>query len=566
MSAMRPVTNHGPLLVGVGSLLAALASNFWWLQRNELPDGFQNEYEHVYTLTEVYFRIRDVSLADAWSSLWDGYYPPLNALVGSLGLTVFGSSLDVAIGSLLVFFVLLAGATFVVARRTSGPDVAGLALVLVSLYPGLYGNARRFEPNITLAAMLALAIGWLVLNPVLRRKRDAVFLGVLCGLGMLADRVVFAVYLAPVVLAAGYSAWVKGSGLRKSLSNWLVVAVVTLVFCAYYYLRFIEGHLSEITTQIGGEITSEGDQTLSHPPWTLLGIFYYPISWLDAQMGLTLGTFSLLGLLLYLFRARSGLELGQRRTLEAWLFGGLFIITLVGKKQAFYSLPLLAPVAIFAARGWYSVLRGRVGRGLLIFAVFGLGMYQLALHTFGSDHVPTPGKWSLLAGVSPLPQNLLGSEYTMAAAPEAQGLDFETFAEDCKTHQAQLKVSGDELPYIVVFSDSHRAYEGQVMPTVRLAMDSLLVEGVLMNGHAVEENGERAACFLYLTDSDEVWPSASEVRAHWARWGAGEPGEALQKTLASMRLRVARHRSWSSVWNTNVHAYTLDRPSLLGTE
>jgi len=566
MSPMRAVTNHGPLLAGVGSLFAALASNLWWLQRNELPDGFQNEYEHVYTLTEVYFRIRDVSLTDAWSSLWDGYYPPLNSLVGSLGMALFGASLDTAVGSLLVFFLLLAVATVVVARRTSGPNGAGLALILVSLYPGLYGNARRFEPNITLAAMLALAVGWLLLNPGLRRRRDAVLLGAICGLGMLADRVVFAVYFAPVVLAVAYSAWAKGSGLRQPLKRWLLIGAVALGFCAYYYLRFFEGHLSEITTQLGGEITSEGDQTLSHPPWTLLGLFYYPISWLDAQMGLTLGTVSLLGLLMYLWRGRAGLALDQRRILEAWLFGGLFIITVVGKKQAFYSLPLLAPVAIVAARGWYAVLRGRLGRGFLIVLVFGLGMYQLALQTFGPDDVPTPGKWSLLAGVSPLPPNLLGSEYTMAAAPDPQGLRLETFAEECKTHQGQLKESGDELPYVVVFSDSHRAYEGQVMPTVRLAMDSLLVEGVLMNGHAVEENGDRAACFLYLTDSDEVWPAASEVRAHWARWGAGEPSDSLQKRLASMRFRVARYRSWSSVWNTNVHAYTLARPASLGSE
>ena len=140
MSPMRAVTNHGPLLAGVGCLFAAIASNFWWLQRNELPDGFQNEYEHVYTLTEVYFRIRDVSLTDAWSSLWDGYYPPLNSLVGSLGMTLFGSSLDAAVGSLLLFFLLLAGATVAVTRRMSGLHEAGLALIFVSLYPGLYGN------------------------------------------------------------------------------------------------------------------------------------------------------------------------------------------------------------------------------------------------------------------------------------------------------------------------------------------------------------------------------------------------------------------------------------------
>jgi hypothetical protein len=147
----------------------------------------------------------------------------------------------------------------------------------------------------------------------------------------------------------------------------------------------------------------------------------------------------------------------------------------------------------------------------------------------------------------------------MAAAPDPQGLRLEEVAATCSEHQAVLASEGDVLPYLVLFSESQRAYEGQVMPTLRLAMDSLLVEGVLMNGEAVEDQGSRASCFLFLTDGAAAWPSFDAVRAQWAQWGVGDPGEGLRQRLESMQGRVRSHSSWKSRWGTTVHLYTLVR-------
>jgi len=554
---MRIRSHSLPLLVGSAGLATVLGANAWWLRQNELPDGFQNEYEHVYTLTEVFFRLRDNSLSDAWSNLWDGYYPPLNSLVGSLGLSLFGSSLDVAIGSLALFLVLLVFVTGLLAGRLAGARVASLALAFTLLYPGLYGNARRFEPNIALAAMVALAVGWLALHPHLRRRRDAVILGLLFGAGMLTDRVVFIVYMAPPLGLVLYRLLKERRDLGERLARWgLVFGLMTLV-CGYYYLRFVEGHLDEITTQIGGEITSAGDESPSHPPWTLLGLFYYPISWIDAQMGAVLGTLTLAGIALYVFLGRSSLDPRMRGLVEAWLFGGLLIITVVGKKQAFYSIPLLAPAAIFASVGWHSALRSHRVRAVFLCTVLALGGYQLSLLTLGPDRVPAPGHWSLVAGTSPLPRGLLGSEYTMASAPDPQGLQLERMAAQCRAHQEKLRSAGADLPYVVLFSNSQRAYEGQVMPTLRLAMDTLLVEGVVMNGEAVEDQGDRASCLLYLTDGDEEWPGIEDVRSQWAQWGVGVPGLGLQDRLEEMRTRVLTHESWMTRWDSRVHTFTL---------
>jgi hypothetical protein len=278
-------------------------------------------------------------------------------------------------------------------------------------------------------------------------------------------------------------------------------------------------------------------------------------------MGGLLGLLTLLGLVLYLLRGRSGLEPLGRGLLESWLFGGLLIITLVSKKQAFYSIPLLAPAAILAAVGWSSLIRGQRAWAGALALVLSLGTYQLAYRTFGPDLVPVPGGWALLAGRSPLPPQLLGSEYTMASAPDPQGLRLEEVAATCKAHQATLAGQGAPLPYLMLFSDSQRVYEGQLMPTLRLAMDSLQVEGVLMNGEAVEDQAGRAGCFLYVTDGNRVWPSFADVQAQWMQWGVGDPGEGLRLELKRLRGKVASHRSWKTRWGSSVHLFTLGNSS-----
>ena len=145
----------------------------------------------------------------------------------------------------------------------------------------------------------------------------------------------------------------------------------------------------------------------------------------------------------------------------------------------------------------------------------------------------------------------------MAAAPDPQGLRLGEAAATCRAHQERGAADGEALPYVVLFSDSQRAYEGQVMPTLRLAMDSLLVEGVLMNGEAVQDQGGRAGCFLYLTDGGRDWPDFSDVQAQWAQWGAGKPSEGLRQRLVEMRQRVVLHRSWTTRWGSAVHLFTL---------
>jgi len=535
-------------------VVTLLGSNLWWLRRNDLPDGFQNEYEHIYTLTEIYFRFRDSGLAEAWSSLWDGYYPPLMHLVGASGLTLAGRSSVVPTMSLGIFLALLLGATCWMVYRVRGPEAAAVAIVLLATYPSVFGNARRYEPNIAVSALVAVAAGLLIVRKGLDKWTTAGLFGVLCGLGMLADRLVFFVYLVPLAAVAGVRAARRydATELTSALLRWCAAGVITLAVSGYYYARFFAGHVDEVVTQLGGEIEAGGEITASLPWWSATGLTYYPLSFLDSQMGLAIGGLTAIGVALYLVKGRREIDPESAAMLDAWLFGGLVIITLVSKKQPFYAIPLLAPAAACAAIGFRALPdpRAFVAAGALIVA---LGGHQLAFLTHGEGLWPAPGRWTWFAGASPFPEGFLGNEYTQAAPPHQMGLNVPRMAELCAAQTAK----NPARPIVVVFGEAQGAYEGQLMPTLRLELDSLLVEGVLMNGHAVQENADRAGCFVYVTGAEPAWPTHEQIRQEWEDWSIGTPTSVLYDAMDSMEARAYPLDRWMTERDERVHVYTL---------
>jgi hypothetical protein len=528
------------------------SSTAWWLDRNELPDGFQNEYEHSYTLTEIYFRVRDVGWAEAWTPLWSGYYPPLNHAVASAGMAVVGRSHPAAVLSLGLFLLILLGSGAALGRGLRDASTGAVAAGLLASYPSIFGNARRYEPNVALSGMVAAALAVLILRGGLDRRRTAVFFGLLCGLGMMTDRVVFAVYLVP---ATAVLLWrgLQGADRGRVVRSWALAVAVALLVCGYFYAVWIRVHVWEVWTQLGTEITAGGEQSQSLPVWTVRGLLYYPLSFLDAQMGLVPGALTLAGLGVYLARGRAHVSFERRRLLEATAFGGLLIVTLIGKKQPFYSVPLLMPVAVVAALGWRSIPRAWI-RGVLVCVLIVAGAQQLTFLTRGEGIAPTPGRWAYLAGASPFPPRFLGYEYTQAWAPREQEIGLERAADLCAAERSEKQ------PLVVLFSDAHAAYEGQVMPTARLLLDTLDVEGVTMSPEAVADRHHEAACFIYMTDGDASWPSGDSVQAHWDTWGIGEVPEPTRQALGAMQTRARQIGSWRGEPEGRVLVYGIDRP------
>ena len=147
----------------------------------------------------------------------------------------------------------------------------------------------------------------------------------------------------------------------------------------------------------------------------------------------------------------------------------------------------------------------------------------------------------------------LGYEYTQAAPPVNTGLALDRMADLC----AAQRVRAPDKPYTMVFSDAHGAYEGQLMPALRLELDTRLVEGVLMNGPAVQDQAAQASCFVHVTSGPDPWPTDDAIRQEWADWGVGEPSPGLLDALSRMRDRSYPLDRWSTSRGDHVHVFTL---------
>lgn len=518
--------------------LLLTAATLWWLPRNDLPNGFQNEYAHLYTLTEVHFRIRDEGLDAARSSLWDGYYPPAPHGVASAVLHATGGDRVEATASSAVWLLLWLAGTAALGRMLAGPSAGAFAVGLLAGWPSVFGTVRRYEPNAALAACVAAA-GALLVSGLGNRRHAAAF-GILAGLGMLSDRLVFAVYLAPLALLALVRP-------RPAERPRLVAALaVGLALCGWFYVRWFSIHLPEVLTQLGGEITRAGEQTGAFPAWTPVGLAWYPLAFVDRMMGLGPGVIALGGLIAWGLHGRKRVEPALRGRFELFLFGGLLLITAVSKKQPFYAIPLLAPLAAAVGAAWTGMVRGP--RIAVAVAVAGLGLAQLLALTAFVFVVPRP-----LSGFPLFPSGLLGHEYTQAAPPHRQDLGVDRIASICRDQTA-------ERPYTMVFSDAHGAYEGQLMPTLRLALDTRLVEGVLMAGEAVADQEIHAGCFVFVTDADERWPTPEMVTTLFEPWGLGDPSSNLLQALAAMEARSRLLERWDAGTGEAVFVYAIAPP------
>jgi len=530
---------------GLGLAAIVLGTAGAWLASNDLPDGYQNEFIHLFTLGEIWFRARDDGWAEAWPFLWDEYYPPLLHGPAALAMAVFGPGRIIAVlaqGLWLVPLLLATGAL----ARTALPGPVGFwgglgAMTLLASAPAVFGNVRRYEPNIAVAGAVALALWWLA-RTGLSHRRDAVIFGLLCAAGLLVDRIVFVVYLA------GPVAWLLWRD--KRWSRWGVAAAVTAAGAGYYYVGFLALHAGEITSQLGGEITSRGDLSGGLSVFTLKGLLYYPLSWVDGGLGLLPALAVFAGGALWVWRARHRVDPTARGVLEAALVVGFAAFTILGKKQPYYAIPLIAPAAICAALGWATLVQGTRARAAGVAVLALVGGNQLIFLSTGAGLVPLPGRWAALAGASPLEAGFLGHEYVMAGPPFAQGLELPRAVDLCPDSRV-----------ILLFSEGQAAYEGQVMPTARLLANTRRVTGLLMEPEAFLEGASESRCFIYVSrDASRAWPTRRSVGAVLDQWGYEPPSDSMMAEIERIHTRAELVGAWSTQVDEAVHVYALGAP------
>lgn len=472
----------GPLLLGAAFLA-------WWAHHNPLPDGWQNEYLHVGNAADLWGALVE---GDLWHLRWymyTGYWPWGFLAVPWPIFATAGPSLDAMRGANILHLAVLVGSAWALGRRLEAP---GAPWILV-LLPGVLGALVRFEPNLAALAWTAAGLASLNATSGLRDRRAAIGFGLSLGVGLLMDRLTVAFFLIPALLPH-----LRGAGRRGALHLALAFGI-TLVLAGPYYREFFLRHADELLSQAPvGEIDATGQLTEEAPRW---GLLYYAFVLLDAQAGLVPG-FALLAALAATARVAWR---GEPRAWSSLLLAAvapLLFFTLVAKKQAYYTLPALVPLALMAARHRSTRALAIAGALLPLPWVLtgkgpghGLVLYQLPEAWVRPRHTllapPSHADRAVLDEIArTIPRLAPRGDAIRAAAPGQRGTP------------------------VLVLSEDERLYEGFLTLALRERVPGAQVRGLALDPLGTTELLDDTDIFVWAGPSaDAGWPTAARVDA-----------------------------------------------------
>jgi hypothetical protein len=489
-----------------------------WLGRNPFPDGFQNEYIHVGNAFDLWDAL---ARWDTWHLRYyvaNAYWPPVFYAAPWPLLAAWERSRD----ALVLFNLVWLGLALYSAHALAGGRRAGVAaMLLLGLSPALFGTLVRFEPATAQIACLGLCLLALVRSEGFTRPRWSLLTGLALAVGLLTDRLGTAPFAAlPLLLALLPAAAPRPPAQRvrippgaaaslPSAPRWrppwagvLLFALALLVVAAPWYLQWFDSQLQEISSQLAaGEIDSAGALTEQPdrvgPRW-----LYYPLVILDSQAGPVLGAWMLLALLLCAARAfRRGAgplrRPGVDGMLLACVLGGLLLFTIVRKKQVFYTLPLILPLAVLGGRAL-----GRMGfaRLPLLLLLLAAGLHQYGWRLWDRGSPLAKG----LGAPDPIPIAWVFPRHTMARAPSDLSLPMGEIVE----------AIGEPRHKLVVFSDHHAYYEGFLTLALRQAYPGVSVHGLRGDPQGSYEWFRVSEAFLVISEGPPGrWPTESAMHA-----------------------------------------------------
>jgi hypothetical protein len=354
-------------LVG-GAFAALVAVVAVWLALDQRPP----EWDHANHLERVVACAKDIGRGDVRAILErSAFYPPLVSCTAALVYRLWPSDVAAAQAVVLAFLGLGMGAVYVLGRRVAGGAGGVVAAVLFGSAPFVVFSSLRFQLDLPLASLVALALVVLLRAEGFRHPGWSLAAGVVLGLGMLT-KPPFAVYVLPalVLVAARIRA-------RRGVINAGLAALIAAALALPWYGPRLFGIAPDIAARSFRQAAESG-----HPdPLTAAALALYP-TWFLPQFGVVAVLLFAIGLVV---------GAGRRQwLLLASALAPLALFMLIQNKNLRYTLPLLPVAAVLAGVGFSALpQRGRTLSGAALVAVAAL---QVSATAFGVPPVPTvPG-------------------------------------------------------------------------------------------------------------------------------------------------------------------------------
>jgi len=362
---IRALCGRGPewaLVAAAFTVLAATAAV--WLAWDRRPP----EWDHANHLERAVVCARDMARGDARAILErSSFYPPLVPCAAGLAYRLWPSDVAAAQAVLLAFLGLGMAAAYVLGRQVAGGAEGVVAALVFGSAPFTIFSSLRFQLDLPLASMVALAIALLLRTEAFERRSWSLAFGVVLGLGMLT-KPPFAAYVLPVLTLV-----LARMRTRRALVTALLAGLVGGVLALPWYGPRLLGMAPQVAARSFRQAAESGHTE----PLTATALTFYP-RWFVPQFGLVATFLFVVGAAVAAAR-RQGLML-------VGVLTPLAVLTMIQNKNLRYTLPLSPFVAVLAGVG-FGALRGRPRAFALVALVAG-AVLQLSATAFAVPSVP----------------------------------------------------------------------------------------------------------------------------------------------------------------------------------
>jgi hypothetical protein len=361
----RPWSEWALVAVAFATLAAVSAV---WLALDERPP----EWDHANHLERAVACARDIGRGDVRAILErSAFYPPLVPCAAGLLYRLAPSDVAGAQAVVLAFLGLGMGAVYALGSRFAGGTGGVVAALCFGTAPFVVFSSLRFQLDLPLASMVALALVVLLRTEGFLRSGWSVAAGAVMALGMLT-KPPFAVYVLPALALA--AARMRG---RRGAVNLALAGSIAAALALPWYGPRLFGIAPDIAARSFRQAAESG-----HPdPLTAAALAFYPTSFVP-QFGLAAVVLFALGAVV---AARRGYGL-----LLASALAPLVVFVLIQNKNMRYTLPLLPVAAVLAGVGFSALpRRARALAGAVLVAV---AAFQVSGTAFGVPRSPkVPG-------------------------------------------------------------------------------------------------------------------------------------------------------------------------------
>jgi hypothetical protein len=353
---MRPPSASQILCLALFVVLAG--ATILWIALDRTPPNWDDAWYLTNSLN-VYDALTQHGVLGFLRSLNTvfGFKAPLIAALPTPFYLVFGRRWHAAYLVNITAMLVLFAALYLIARRWWNSRVAVLAVAIAGCMPLLYGLARWYLVDYTLAAFVAVAIAILLEAEPLDRPARAMMFGAICGLGLLL-KAAFALFVLPAFLFAWF-------GSRQRTRSLLYSGLPCLILALPWYAGHWRATLANaLDAGFGAPAAVQGTGAV----------------WSFRAMATYLGRVANDGVSVYFAILASGLILWiavrrrvwpqMPRMLWVWLLP-FAIFLFGGNKDVRYIAPLLPACALLIAALLDSILpRTRIGNilGALVLA------------------------------------------------------------------------------------------------------------------------------------------------------------------------------------------------------